>query len=178
MTIRRNRIRRLVDELLHADQLDRPPVPVRKIIEKHGVKIVEHANQATDISGLLFRHVSEVVIGVNIAHNPARQRFTLAHEFGHFLLHGVSSPDALHIDRGFVVRYRDSTSSQGTDDEEREANLFAAELLMPRQFLQADLAEKAIDLVDNETVEELAARYQVSTQAMAFRLANQGYLTL
>lgn len=76
------------------------------------------------------------VIGVNTQHAPVRQNFTTAHELGHLLMH---DQEQLHIDHAFRVRLRDDVSSQGTDDAEREANFFAASLLMPRTFLEADL---------------------------------------
>ena len=54
--------------------------------------------------------------------------------------------------------------------EEIEANFFAASLLMPERFLDADGGVDAID--DDAMVSDLAARYQVSPQAMSLRLAN------
>ncbi len=58
-----------------------------------------------------------------------------------------------------------------------EANLFAAELLMPVQFLQEDLKRLGeLDLLHDEKVAKLARLYQVSNQAMAVRLSHLGYL--
>ena len=48
----------------------------------------------------------------------------------------------VHLDSGraaFMIDLRDSESSKGEDNDEREANLFAAELLMPVKFLKEDL---------------------------------------
>jgi Zn-dependent peptidase ImmA (M78 family) len=74
---------------------------------------------------------------------------------------------------------RNKASSAGTDLEELEANLFAAELLMPISLLEKDLEKiDVVDLEDEAIVAKLAARYKVSTQAMTFRLANLGYLEL
>jgi Zn-dependent peptidase ImmA (M78 family) len=83
----------------------------------------------------------------------------------------------MHIDREFRVRLRDDVSSQGTDDAEREANLFAASLLMPKQFLAKDLGEaEYIDILDDAFLRGLARRYGVSTQALVNRLKNLGYI--
>ncbi len=59
-------------------------------------------------------------------------------------------------------------SSQGTDIEEKEANLFAAELLMPARFIEHDIEEiGAFDVLDEDSLDEFAQKYGVSTQAMS-----------
>jgi Zn-dependent peptidase ImmA (M78 family) len=68
-------------------------------------------------------------------------------------------------------------SSQGTDEFEREANLFAASLLMPERFLEHDLEdEDYVDLFDDEFLSELARKYGVSGQALTNRLNYLGYI--
>ena len=52
-----------------------------------------------------------------------------------------------------------------------------AELLMPASFVKQDVEDiGTIDIIDEEVLQELAAKYNVSTQAMTFRLAYLGYL--
>lgn len=103
-----------------------------------------------------------------------RQNFTIGHEFGHYLLH---DQEKLHVDHEFRVRLRSDVSSQGTDLAEREANLFAASLLLPKEFLEADLAsEEYVDLFDDQFLQDLSRKYGVSTQALANRLKNLGYI--
>ncbi|USK87293.1 ImmA/IrrE family metallo-endopeptidase [Peribacillus asahii] len=53
-------------------------------------------------------------ISVNKNHSRQRQRFTIAHELGHFLLHKGT---AIHVDRNFRVNFRNGASSQATDLE-------------------------------------------------------------
>ena len=68
-------------------------------------------------------------------------------------------------------------SSQGTDLAEREANFFAASLLMPKEFLEADLEnEDYVDLLDDKFLRDLSRKYGVSTQALVNRLKNLGYI--
>lgn len=68
---------------------------------------------------------------------------------------------------------RDARTSAGVDDDEIEANRFAAELLMPRDFLEADLrALGPIYLDDERAIANLAKKYRVSPQAMAIRLSS------
>src|ERR1700676_3850839 len=66
--------------------------------------------------------------------------------------------EQLHVDRAFpTVRLRNDVSSQGVDDAEKEANLFAAEILMPERFLQHDLAGRSsLDLYDEDFIPQLA----------------------
>ncbi len=72
---------------------------------------------------------------------------------------------------------RDTHSSEGTNVREIEANLFAAELLMPEEFLMRDVKRVCLlDLLDEEAVKELAQQYKVSAQAMTIRLTTLGYL--
>ena len=118
------------------------------------------------------------VIGANKSHHPYRQRFTIAHELGHFLLHEGQD---VHLDesRGaFRVNLRSPESARGEDNDEKEANLFAAELLMPAIFLEQDLQGEDLDLLgDSEFLEKLAKKYKVSIQALTFRLAYLGYIS-
>jgi Zn-dependent peptidase ImmA (M78 family) len=129
-----------------------------------------------DLSGFLYRDRKKkiTIIGVNADHHPNRRNFTAAHELGHFLLHDF---DDVHVDRRFKVWLRSETSSQGTDDEEKEANLFAAELLMPARFIAKDIERiGTFDLLDEAVIQEMAERYGVSSQAMTFRLAYLGFV--
>jgi Zn-dependent peptidase ImmA (M78 family) len=60
---------------------------------------------------------------------------------------------------------------------EREANFFAASLLMPRQFLKQDLeGEDYVNLLDDDFLTDLSRKYGVSTQALVNRLKNLGYI--
>lgn len=178
MAVRRNKIRKLAEALLRSYRIESPPVPVERIAKGEGLAVRKQRNADSEISGFLYRSSTRSIVGVNLSHAPVRQRFTVAHELGHFLLHAGSS-DEVHVDRGFDVKFRDDLSSQGTDPEEREANLFAAELLMPRRFLEENLAEAGeLDLVDDEFVQDLAKNYGVSVQAMLFRLTNLNYVNL
>ncbi len=173
MAIRRRRIQAIVDALLTENGIAVAPVPVSQIAKAKGTRIFADALKG-DLSGFLYRDAEQAVIGVNTTHSSARQNFTVAHELGHLLLH---DQEQLHVDHEFRVRLRDDTSSQGTDEAEREANFFAASLLMPRQFLAKDLESKEyVDLLDDTFLYKLARKYGVSTQALMNRLKNVGYI--
>ncbi len=177
MPVRRKRIRSLVEQLLKTNQIQSAPVPVEEIAESLGVAVRREPTD-DDLSGFLYRDRKRksVVIGVNASHSENRQNFTIGHEIGHFLLH---EGDDVHVDRGFQIKLRSEASSKGVDVEEKESNLFAAELLMPSRFLQRDLEKiEGLDLNNESVVAGLADKYGVSTQAMTFRLAYLGYIRL
>jgi Zn-dependent peptidase ImmA (M78 family) len=164
----------LARKVLRDAGVDAPPVPVDDIARAHGAQLSFEPFKG-GISGMLYRDSERKVIGVNSFHAATRQRFTVAHELGHLLLHETR---AMIVDTH--VYRRDEVSSMGTKKEEREANAFAAELLMPRDFV-----ELAFDSVLNEQpaitasqlVSRLAGDFEVSEQAMGIRLGNLGILS-
>jgi Zn-dependent peptidase ImmA (M78 family) len=168
-------IRAHVTRILRDLGIDQPPIDVDAVAQALHAEI-RREPFADDLSGVLMRKDHRAVIGVNQAHLPERQRFTIAHELGHLELH-KGTP--VHFDRAVVhVNLRNSISSQAVDREEIEANRFAAELLMPEAFLRRDVdelrANGIADVMDDGLIQELARRYTVSLQAMTFRLANLG----
>jgi Zn-dependent peptidase ImmA (M78 family) len=180
MPVRRKQIRIEVEALLHNHKVTHGAVPVEKIVLAMGIDIKKD-NVDDNLSGFLVRDKKNkrTIIGANRSHHPNRQRFTIAHELGHFILH---EGDAVHLDedRGaFTVNLRSAESSKGEDDDEKEANLFAAELLMPAKFLAQDLQGKQPDILENDNfLTKLAEKYKVSIQALTFRLAYLNYIKI
>lgn len=131
-----------------------------------------------EISGALYRDADRPVIGVNAKHHPNRQHFTIAHECGHLVLHD----QPVYVDRAYTsdrsdrstpAFLRNAVSSEAIDPVEIEANRFAACLLMPKSFLLQDLRKMRLPLAA-DAVDSLARSYEVSTQAMTYRLTNLG----
>ena len=158
------------DDVLDTCGITQPPVPIESIPAAFGIELCE-LPASDDIFGAIVREGNRVLIAVNPAQHVHRQRFTIAHELGHFFCHPSR---AEHVDRDFRIHWRNRESSQGINLEEIEANRYAAELLMPERFLRQDLAQYS-DL-DEHTVKTLSARYRVSGTAMKFRLINLGIL--
>ena len=100
-------------------------------------------------------------IRINRHDSHSRQRFTVAHELAHFLLHRD------RIGRGIVddVLYRSTL----TDRREAEANRLAADLLMPDSLIEAWL-DRAAALGVSDIPLYLADRFEVSETAMRIRL--------
>lgn len=99
------------------------------------------------------------VITLNSYDSPNRQRFTCAHEIGHYLRRQKQGH------RGRYTDYRDTLAGLGNDPEEIFANQFAGAMLMPAHLVARGYA-------DGESVEELARKFGTSTQAMSLRLRN------
>jgi Zn-dependent peptidase ImmA (M78 family) len=175
MAIQRKKIQALVRELLAINRVKHAPVPVRKVAKSQGARIVLDALEA-DLSGFLFRDQNEAIIGVNTHQARVRQNFTIAHELGHLLLHDRQH-EQLHVDRKFSVRLRSVVSSRGIDEAEMEANYFAAELLMPADFIEADVQSLMDDNADL-AIQKLSEKYNVSREAMSIRLSALNYVRL
>jgi Zn-dependent peptidase ImmA (M78 family) len=159
-----------VETLLQKFNVRHPPVPVDKIVRKLNL-LLASLPADDEISGAIVRKDGRVVIAVNPAHHINRQRFTIAHELGHYFLHeGLEE----HVDENFRVAWRNADSSKAINWVEIQANRFAAELLMPTSFLQSDL--DALDRIDKRTVALLATKYVVSPEAMKIRLSQLGIL--
>lgn len=163
------RIRRQAHALLQENRIAEPPVKLDAIAKRLGIT-VKYEPFEEDISGVLYRDQKETIIGVNSLHHPNRQRFTIAHELGHFVLHEMD----VHVDKGYRMVLRDSKSSQAVDPAEIDANRFAAELLIPEKMIRVDAQQLVSDIEDEAGLQALARKYRVSTQAMAYRIANLG----
>lgn len=170
----RKKIRDLVATLLKDNGVKEVPVDVEGIAKSLGIEIRKSPTE-DDISGFLLRQdEGPAVIGVNILHHPNRQRFTIGHEIGHFVLR---HKNGLYVDRS-MVKLRSAASSTGEDPEEVEANRFAAELLMPADFIERDFENApGMDFLDDRKMMQIAKRYQVSLQAMTRRLIDLGFLS-
>jgi Zn-dependent peptidase ImmA (M78 family) len=158
--------------LLEKFSLGKPPIDPYWLAEQLGVTIVPQ-QLAPDVSGMLLRNDGQQVIGVNQTHTKNRQKFTVAHELGHLLLHRGRP---LILDTDLRINYRDAVSGMATDREEIEANRFAAALLAPEEMVRASAAASPA-LSADELVDTLAHEFKVSMQSMSFRLMNLGIIS-
>lgn len=140
------------------------PVPVTALPAMLGVKL-RSAFLAGGISGMLERSGETFLLTINATDPDTRQRFTLAHEIGHYMLHRHLVGDGLDDDRAYrsteVGKYHNTLIGP---KEEREANKFAANLLMPREAINREKAK------DGATVSQMAMLFGVSEHAMSIRM--------
>jgi len=136
------------------------PIAVGAIAKELGIT-VKRSTLAAGISGEIKEEDGNVVIRVNRHDVKERQRFTLAHEIAHFLLHRDRIGDGITDD----ILYRSKLS----DFMEVQANRLAADILMPGHLIQPKLKEFT-ELRDEEKYEKLADIAEVSTTAIKIRL--------
>ncbi len=174
MRVRYNLAKRKAQELLKEARIRKPPVKLNLIAKIKDIRIRKVGFEGKeDASGIAYQSPSgDFVVGVNAGHHPNRQRFTIAHEIGHITLH---KGEPLHIDKKIVIGFRDIASGTAQNPHEIEANQFAAELLMPTSFIEAEPLLQEMDIDDlGETISKLAKKYKVSVQAMTIRLTSLG----
>ena len=141
------------------------PVKLGQLAKELGVSI-KVSSMSTGVSGQIKKEDSQYTIRVNRHEARERQRFTIAHELSHFLLHKIvidSSPDGIKDN----VLYRSGESER----IEYEANRLAADIVMPMPLIKQVLSEEFNGVVTEATIERLAARFQVSKAAMEIRLS-------
>jgi len=92
--------------------------------------------------------------------SPGKTRFTVAHEFGHYLLHRKKYPTGIHSDETGV-------DGRTKVEIEREANDFASSLLMPLDDFRRQISAK--DKPDFDALSRRADRYGVSLAAAVLR---------
>jgi Zn-dependent peptidase ImmA (M78 family) len=155
----------LLDDVWYDDGDGRPLIPVDPIWIARLLGIdVYTAAMDEDFSGALEKVADEdPAIYLNRSDSPNRQRFTCAHEVGHYYARTVRGD----ISYSFTDR-RDKLARAGTDSDEVYANQFGAALIMPGSEVKRWHRKVGGDPV------RLAARFRVSEDAMRFRLANLG----
>lgn len=132
-----------------------------KLLEDQGVKILLYKIEGQDVYGLsAYSRRYGLCIVVNSLNTLERQIFSLAHEYGHLLMH-----------RSF---YQTATPAAGLDKEsdvERMASVFAANFLVPdaglREAFWRDVGQKRASLED---IVFLKKHFKVSAQMMLRRL--------
>lgn len=143
-------------------------VPLEEIAKAAGIKEVRYV-ALNGFEGTLLANdaKSEGVIVINSSTRHQRQRFTLGHELGHFLIprHGHN----MNCSKADLAA-KSSVEMTASVAVEAEANLFSAELLMPKRLLSK------LSTFNNEPsiagIKLTAEKFDVSFQAMAVRFVD------
>lgn len=167
---RAKKINERAEKLLRETGLFEAPVNVRAVAEAAKARVV-FEELDDDVSGFLLRDNGSITIAINKQHPANRQRFTLAHEIGHLVLH-ADQGDRLWLDKAYY--FRDGSSSKGDQASEVQANEFAAGLLMPEELVKDAVGDTAH--ISEIEVKRLAKKFEVSERAMTFRLISLGLL--
>ncbi len=142
------------------------PVKLGLLARDVGIASIVVSSMPTGVSGQIAKEKGRYIIRLNRNEARERQRFTLAHEIAHYLLHREiidSSPDGITDN----VLYR----SGAPEKVEFEANRLAADLVMPMTQVEKKLKTDFGGLVTEATIESLAASFEVSKAAMEIRLS-------
>lgn len=156
---RQNEIDFIIDDIAAKTGVFYPKNSLLDIAEVSGVKVyVEDLTEIGDnVSGAILykdpKTKKEASIFINKKMSGRRQRFTLAHELGHFFLHNGE----------VKLRIDDLDYSKDNHNEETEANYFAASLLMPKDILKRKLDEGL-------SIEQLSEYFDVSEVAVQNRI--------
>lgn len=162
------------NEVIKNNKLNSPPINLDLICKKNSIRVnrvntnrMENRLQRP-ISGLITNLDGDFNIYVNEKDAPRRQRFTIAHELGHFFLHTEKN----NIQT--IISFRGESNPIET-----EANNFAAELLMPRDMLKHQIEQLNKGdkfLLRDDVICEIAKIFDVSEIAAEIRLKELGYL--
>ena len=158
----------LTSEILLTNDMYKVPVDVIKIANANDIKVYE-GDLDKKTSGAIRYKKEEDKFEILVNKNDVitRQRFTIAHELGHYFLHqDYLKSEEIHID----IMYRIAEKGNDTEKErEKQVDYFAGALLMNRTLLEKLHKE-------NNSIQELADLFNVSVSAMTVRLDILGLL--
>ena len=142
------------------------PVDLSAIADKHNVRIEPKNNSSEGVSGMLLRHGNSfgIMYSTHIQ-NEGFQRFSIAHELGHYFLEG--HVDHILPDTGSI--HKSSAGFVSGDSYEMEADHFASGLLMPDDLIQSIIQKTLPGL---STVKKIAEACNTSLVSSAIRYAS------
>ena len=147
-----------LDKLKLSEIYDKIPIQVGKVCSALDIK-ASQISLPDDISGLIRLYNNQCYIEINEGHHPHRKRFTIAHELGHYCLH-----HDLLKSKTKILERSDKILTKEDIIREKEADEFAAELLMPEDIFI--IKSKKL------TPSELSEYFFVSISAVHTRLKN------
>lgn len=151
--------RRAAQDLLAKMQIAAPgEIDLEMLAFAAGKLLVEEGGLETSEGRLVASPDKGGFIRVRSGMNPGRKRFTIAHEIGHFVLHPLISQDHQDQRSAFTIWHHSS--------EEAEANIFAAELLMPEFLFKPRCRGRTPSLA---LLDSLAEEFNSSLMATAFQ---------
>lgn len=143
---------------------------VTEYLQSKGMAVEPVGEPATKLAGCLFWVKDDGWAFIDADSIVSRRRFSAAHELGHAILHRDTMG-------GFIADVAIHETDDNEVQREREANRFAAELLMPKEICQARAAEmrSAHGACPRLVLAyRLASELLVSAEAMRYRLKNLG----
>lgn len=153
---------RQAERLLRDEGLLSLPVDLEELAQRREIVVKPMPNSDDGVSGMLVRHGNTfgILYSTRIV-NEGHRRFSIAHELGHYFIDGhLDHIGSSHASRaGFV----------SSDRYEREADFFAAGLLMPEALVRDVVSQEQEGLAAVKAVQRQA---QASLTAAAIRYVN------
>lgn len=147
--------------VLGENYVSEPPVDVKAIAENYGISVreTEFPEKFGRVLGFITPNKDKqtAMMIINANDTPESKQFTIAHELGHWLLH----KDEILKDPDKTVLLRMSLGDESKDALEKEADAFAAELLVPMDFFE--------QIGKQKSVEDLAKEFGVSKEVIGYR---------
>lgn len=137
------------------------PVKITDIANDFGIKV--YKSTMSGISGAIIKEDKEYVIYINSEDGRNRQRFTIAHEIAHYVLH----KDKIGNNLTDNAMYRSRLSNV----LEKQANRLASEILMPVKFVMEYINE-------NKNISQMASLFEISEEVVKIRLEEGGNIFL
>lgn len=138
---------------------------------RRGYTVEDMDDPDKPLAGMLYLAGRQALAFVNAADILPRRRFTAAHELGHFVLHRERMAGCFHADTAETIR--ETIDDEQSAEMEREANRFAAELLLPAEVCAAradELGRRHGCCPRTVLVNLLASELLVSLEATRYRL--------
>ncbi len=158
-----DKLEKLTEEILLRNDIYKIPADIIVIAQNNNIDVYKMKMPDEKIMGLIKydKDTSAFVIAINKELNTNQQRFTLAHELGHFFLDKEQlMSEEIHIDVMFRIT---------NEKDEKEVEYFAGALLMNKTLL-----EKTYETVRD--IKELSKLFEVSEADMTYRLNILGLL--
>jgi hypothetical protein len=153
----RDALRREAERLLEAAGATREPVSLHDVVSALNLSLIQAQREPFSCDAALAPLGDGYAVSARSDGGERRRRFSIAHEIGHFVLH----PEQARYERG-------GSTNEAMRAREREADAFAAELLMPEHLVRQAAFEEGAD------ARRLADRFEVSVAAMTVRLRRLG----
>ena len=158
---------RAAEQFLRKQGVSTLPVDPVVLAEALGIEVIEKPDSAPGVSGALIKINNDFVIAYSTSvRSWGFRRFSIGHELGHFLLEG-------HADALLPIgkRIHESHAGYRSDDKyEREADHFAARLLMPNPQFASAMRSVGEGL---GAIQALASRCETSLLATASRYVEE-----
>ncbi len=168
-------VQETVDRVLRENAVTKPPIRIFEIVRRYelDVAFAQFSDYST-VAGYIDIEARRIVISEREI--ATRQKFTVAHELGHWLMHR----ELIKSDPDKGVLLRNALDEPNPDPLEKEANAFAARLLVPSSLLDKyrGIVEDSTGFIGDEAVagssRMFANIFGVSRELMSYRLRD-GY---